>query len=488
MHWVKPLAELCRDLPVSLSGPDVMINDITEDTRDVSEGCLFVARRGRKFDGRELVPQAIAAGAIAVLAESGVEIPRFPVVTCDCPDQISVSLADRLHGQPDLPVIAVTGTNGKTTTASFLRHLLGSRTGLIGSIEVHDGKAAHSARLTTPRPIELRRIMSRMKANGCRRVVMEASSHALSLGRMHGLSIEGAIFTNLSGDHLDFHGTMGRYAASKRSLFAGLSGSSFAVINMDDPIGAVMKVATRAQVLECRLDSSGHAAGRVRILSRSQQGVDVELLHEGRPHVFHVGLPGDHNVMNLLQAMMAANACGQSMAEMLNSIETLPSPRGRLERVPSGMDSPSVFVDFAHTDGALSNALNALRPLVSSGNRLIVVFGCGGDRDQTKRPRMGAVAAASADQVVVTSDNPRTESPQSIIDDILVGLPRGSAVLAEPDRSKAIALAIQNAVSGDVVLIAGKGHEQDQIIGEDRIPFDDRTVALQVLSGQGIQA
>lgn len=480
MRWAKPIKELVQGLPVTCSPSigDVVITDIVEDTRDVSPGSLFIARSGKRFDGRTLIPIARDAGAAAVLSdEHGASQSSMPAISASDPASLGLIMADRLFGNPTsrLPVIAITGTNGKTTTATYLQHMIAPSAGLIGSIEIDDTVDRTPSRLTTPGGLLLRRFMARMIANDCRYLVMEASSHGIALGRMNGLRIAGAIMTNLSGDHLDFHGTMDRYQAAKRALFASLPPTAFAVLNMDDPSAAVMAASTRARLIRCRMKSDGFADVRV----RRTNGDLVEL--DGQDGTFKACLPmpGDHNAMNLAQAHAAAMAIGLSPDS--DRLSMIPTPRGRLEPIDGNGFGARIYVDFAHTDEALHTALKALRPLVESDGRLIVVFGCGGDRDRTKRPRMGAVASQLADVVVVTSDNPRTESPQEIICDVLAGIQEGRAVEVEPDRAAAIEMAINLADQRDIILIAGKGHESVQLVGSQTLPFDDRQVAADIL-------
>ena len=479
MRWAKPIRELVRGLPVTCSPGmgDIVINDIVEDTRDVTPGCLFVARPGARFDGRTLIRTAVEAGAVAILSdEQGCRGTSSPTLSAIDPVAAAIGMADRLFDDPAkrLPVIAITGTNGKTTTATYLHHMLGPKAGLIGSIEIDDGHVCTPSRLTTPGGLLLRRFMARMLANDCRYLIMEASSHGISLGRMDGLTIAGAIMTNLSGDHLDFHGTMDRYQAAKRALFASLPANSFAVLNMDDPAGAVMAASTRARLISCRRSDAATAD----VLVSRESGHSVRLQGPEGHVVCDLSMPGDHNAMNLAQAYAAACAIGHAPDQAC--LDSMPTPRGRLEPVSSGR-SARVFVDFAHTDEALRTALVALRPLLEPDGRLFVVFGCGGDRDRTKRPRMGAVAADHADIVVVTSDNPRTEPPRQIISDVLSGISGDHSTLVEPDRAVAIEKAIVDARESDIILIAGKGHESVQLVDGQSIPFDDRQVVMDIL-------
>tara|TARA_B100001059_G_scaffold65168_2_gene61360 strand:- start:18977 stop:20434 length:1458 start_codon:yes stop_codon:yes gene_type:complete len=479
MRWAKPIRELVHGLPVTCS-PDIggiVVTDVVEDTRDVSPGCLFVARPGDRFDGRSLIPLAIDSGAIAILSdEEGCRGLSSPTIATSDPAGLGVEMADRLFDHPagKLPVIAITGTNGKTTTATYLQHMVTPLAGLIGSIEINDTRACTPSRLTTPGGILLRRFMARMIANDCRYLIMEASSHGIALGRLDGLQIAGAIMTNLSGDHLDFHGTMERYQAAKRALFASLPSDAFAVLNMDDPAAAVMAASTRARLISCRREGGADAD----VLVSRGSGAQVNLEGPAGRATASLAMPGDHNAMNLAQAYAAACAMGHPPDQQ--RLDSMPTPRGRLEPV-GGRSAVRVFIDFAHTDEALRTALVALRPLLESDGRLFVVFGCGGDRDRTKRPRMGAVASRHADVVVVTSDNPRTESPGQIISDVLSGLEDECPSRIEPDRAAAIEMAIQDARRQDIVLIAGKGHESVQLLNGQSIPFDDRQVALEIL-------
>ncbi|MEE2906538.1 MAG: UDP-N-acetylmuramoyl-L-alanyl-D-glutamate--2,6-diaminopimelate ligase [Planctomycetota bacterium] len=484
MRWAKPLSDLGHDLPITIPADTagLVISDIVEDTRDVTPGSLFVARPGKRFDGRQFIQQAETAGAVAILSDAeGCAKASVPAVACDDPGMVSIHFADRLFESPteSMPIVAVTGTNGKTTTATFLQHLLGPGTGLISSIEIDDTRERSPARLTTPAPLELRRIMARMRANQCHRVVMEASSHGIALGRLAELDIMGAIFTNLSGDHLDFHGTMDAYIAAKRALFAGLRPPAFSVVNLDDPLARVMSAASPVPPLGCRLHTTGPTDVHVEYDVQGTVRLNSDWAMTETPLL----MPGAHNAMNLAQAFAAAFACDVIPSQ--ETLASLPAPRGRLEPVGPAGNGAQVFVDFAHTDEALETALSALRPLVVEGGRLRVVFGCGGDRDRSKRPRMGSVASRLADSIHVTSDNPRSESPDAIIQDILTGVSSRKDVVIEPDRAAAIATAIKESQAGDVVLIAGKGHECAQLIGDQVLPFDDRLVAQEIIAAQG---
>lgn len=481
---------------------DPDIHGIADDSRRVEPGFLFVVRAAAPADVDRYVAEALLRGAVALLVDRRVAVPpsSAAVVRVDAVPPIAALLADRLAGSPSksLRVIGVTGTNGKTTIAYLLQQLLhGSaggpaaqganrparRCGLIGTVEIDDGRGRRPATLTTPGAIELARLFADMVAHDCRFVSMEVSSHALHQERVAAVDFVCGIFTNLTGDHLDYHGSMEEYAAAKARLFARLAPTSHAVVNADDPwCGRV--TATRARTLRC---SARDDAADCRVTVEAVEPQAMRTSMRGPWGSWEVRLPlvGAHNAMNALQAAAAAWTQGVSGEELRAGLERCTAPPGRLEPVTiDGADGGfTVLVDYAHSDDALLNVLTALRPVVGSGGQLRVVFGCGGDRDRTKRPRMAAVACRHADEVIVTSDNPRTEDPRSIVADILAGVPTGDAasVVAEVDRARAIALAIERARPGDVVLIAGKGHENYQIVGVERRSFDDREEAAAAL-------
>lgn len=480
-------------LPDSLGAVD--ITDVVEDSREATPGSLFIARNGSAEHGSRYANDAIARGAAVVLTDVDADI------TCDAPvvrtpdvQRDGAVLAERFHGDPSrsLRVMAVTGTNGKTTVAHLIQQIVrlcGGSCGLLGTVHIDDGRAVTPARLTTPGAVEMSRTLARMVRNGCSCVAMEASSHALDQGRLAGLAIDVAVFTNLSGDHLDYHGTMSRYAAAKSSLFAALDASGAAIVNADDAAWPEMVNSTNGQVVCCTAQGA-EAEARVVEQSSSIEGAQLRLSGPfGEIHGV-CRLPGAHNQMNLLQAVCAAHAAGVDVSKTNQRLHELTAPPGRLERVEvdAGAAGPVVLVDYAHTDDALASALRAVRPLVPDGGQLWVVFGCGGDRDAKKRPRMGAVASSLADRVVITSDNPRSETPDAIIEDIARGIDGShrDRVEMEADRAMAIHYAIHEAKELDLILIAGKGHEDYQVVsdgagGTVRRDFDDRTVARQAL-------
>ena len=467
-------------------GTDPVIASVTDDSRCVTTGSLFVARGGSRADGATFIRDAIAKGAVAVLVARGQEglvaDPHVAVAVSADPGAIAVRLAHAFHGNPanTMRIVGVTGTNGKTTTAFLLQHLLtvaSVRCGLLGTVVTDDGKSRTPSLLTTPGGCELAGLLARMAKHDCSALAMEVSSHALQQGRVDGVNFEVAIFTNLTLDHLDYHGTMDAYAQSKARLFAQLAPEATAVVNGNDPACARMIRECRGKVLMCSLED--RPEGCVAHIRRTcVTSMDLEL--RGPWGSFDVSLPcvGRHNAMNALQAAAAAWALGIDREGLRAGLSNAPAPPGRLEGVTPA-DSPyAVLVDYAHTDDALRNVLGALRGAVGQG-RIITVFGCGGDRDRTKRPRMMEVASRLSDHVIVTSDNPRTEDPAAIVAEVLGGIPDGCAatIESEVDRAKAIRRAVALARRGDIVLIAGKGHEDYQIIGTEKRPFDDRVEA-----------
>lgn len=491
-------------LPVDLRQSVLEIETISDDSRTVKPGCLFVARSGTASDGRAFVADAIARGAVAILHTGADPCAGHPdaahVVRIAMPEgtdlvRFAGILADRLEGSPSewLKLIGITGTNGKTTMAYLVQQFVraaGSPCGLIGTVAIDDGAVSTRASLTTPGPIELSHSIGRMVRNGCTACAMEVSSHALDQGRADALRFETAIFSNLTGDHLDYHKTMESYAAAKRHLFRMLPASGTAIVNVDDPWSQVMIEECAAKVLRCSVSGEGERTDTLAECTATIHAAQLgwqDATFAGPWGTLRVKLPivGRHNAMNALQAAAAAWSIGVPAHVIEQTLASCVAPPGRLEPVTRPTDPYAVLVDYAHTDDALLNVLTALRPLVGPGGRLVTVFGCGGDRDRTKRPRMMRVACAHSDRVIVTSDNPRTENPDAIIDEVLAGQPAGSSapeVIRQVDRAQAIALAVTGARPGDIVLIAGKGHEDYQIIGTQTRPFDDRHEARLALA------
>jgi UDP-N-acetylmuramyl-tripeptide synthetase len=485
------IAELIKGLPIDLrAGPAATrIESIVEDSRRAGPGCLFAARPGSRADGADHAGEAVARGAAAVLVEGDpCALPPGAAVlaTARVADMLG-PLAERFHGDPTraLRLVGVTGTNGKTTIAHLVQQVLGRggvRCGLIGTVQIDDGAARYTAHMTTPPAVETSRLLARMRDNGCGAAAMEVSSHALDQGRCAGLRFTAAVFTNLSGDHLDYHGTMEAYGAAKQRLFRGLAPEASAILNADDPAAALMAAGCAARIVTCSVEDRS-ASCFAEIHGGSIAGMDATFHGSWGRFRIHLPLAGRHNAINALQAAAAAFAAGAPADSLGEALAACAPPPGRLERVTAAGDAITVLVDYAHTDAALASVLRTLRPLVPAPGRLRVVFGCGGDRDRTKRPRMGRVAAELGDDLIVTSDNPRTEPPEAIIAEILAGVPEGRrrATATITCREQAIGEAIAGARAGDVVLIAGKGHETCQVIGTASRPFDDRAVAAAAL-------
>ncbi|HEU4726412.1 MAG TPA: UDP-N-acetylmuramoyl-L-alanyl-D-glutamate--2,6-diaminopimelate ligase [Kofleriaceae bacterium] len=475
----------------------VMIRAVRSDSRAVEPGDLYVAVHGMRADGHAFVPAAIERGAAAVVVERALDVSVPQVIVADGAAALGV-LIGRALGDPAgaMTLIGITGTNGKTTTTYLVESILvaaGARPGVIGTVEYRWGQGADrksiEAPFTTPTPQVLHETFATMRDAGVTHVVMEVSSAALAMARLAGVQFAVGAFSNLTQDHLDVHGTMAEYRDAKRRLFTHHLAGGAAVVNIDDPEGEGMAVAASqalpsvARVL--RVSADGRPAEiRVTEQQSTVRGIAArvatprgELALEARP------LIGHYNVANLALATGVAEALGLPLEVIARGIAQLRGVPGRVERVANGADL-DVFVDYAHTPDALHNVLSALRPLTR--RRLICVFGCGGDRDPTKRPRMGAEVSALADLAVVTSDNPRTEDPRAIIDQILAGVPRPFAV--DADRARAIRAAISEAVPGDVVVIAGKGHEDYQIVGTTKHHFDDREQAAAAIAGREVHA
>jgi UDP-N-acetylmuramyl-tripeptide synthetase len=488
--------------PTSVSGlagdgPDVTA--IHCNSRAVAPGGLFVALRGLNADGHDFVAEALGRGAVAVVAEKALPAAA-PVVVVPSTRRALAELADRFYGHPSaaMTVVAVTGTNGKTTTTYIIEHILkqaGLSTGLIGTIETRFASRTLPSPVTTPESLDLQRILQQMRTAGTTHVVLEASSHAIDMARIHCCRLDAAVFTNLSQDHLDYHGDMAAYWVTKKRLFTEhlasgpKAGRAVAVINTDHAHGRELAAEVRGTVI--RVGTGAECTVRGADLACSLTGVRGSILLPDTSFEFASPLVGRHNIENILCAAGAAVALGVPAPAIRAGIEALALVPGRLERVGPG-GGRHVYVDYSHTPDALENALSALRAI--GARRVICVFGCGGDRDRTKRPLMGEIAARLSELAVVTSDNPRSEAPQAIIEEITPGLLRAGArqttaadtahpkqFLLEPDRRRAIEIALAVARPGDTVLIAGKGHETYQVIGGRTIHFDDREEAAAVL-------
>ena len=475
------------------SRPDV--TGIAYDSRQVKPGSVFVALRGVNADGARFVPQAIANGAMALVAEtaapSGVSVPWIQVANARAA-LAELSAVFYKHPSEELILVGITGTNGKTTTAYVLSSIFeaaGMKCGRIGTIGYRIGGREMDAPRTTPEAPELQQMLRAMLAEGCGACVMEVSSHALALRRADSLRFAAGIFTNLTRDHLDFHGDMEAYFNAKRRLFELLPEGAVGVINVDDRRGPDCVAAAKRPVTYA-IDAAADV--RSGPLTFTLEGLAFEIrTPRGTLHV-RSPLVGRPNAYNILAAAAAAMALDLPFSAIETGISRLENVPGRFQVVSDAADDVRVIVDYAHTDDALKNLLETARPL--AGGRVVTLFGCGGDRDRTKRPLMGAVAARLSDLVIVTSDNPRSEDPERIIDEIRRGIvmpadriapkgqQRGTPSLAIVDRREAIEKAIKDARRGDLILIAGKGHEKYQVIGDKTLPFDDVEVAKGALA------
>ena len=453
------------------------------DSRLAEAGGIFVALEGTACNGYDFISEALNKGAKYIVSQKPCRCKGAEVVMVDDSAEAAAALAQARMGNPAsrLTNLAVTGTNGKTTVAFFVRSCIqatGCKCGLIGTVIYDTGSQTSQATLTTPDCLTIASQQSQMVKAGAEYMVIEASSHALSQNRLAHIEFKAAAFTNLTGDHLDYHKTKEEYLVAKTKLFTVLSPDAAAVLNKQSSEAKQIAEKIKAKILWYAVDEQADITAHIESLDVN--GTVFVLEYAGEKCKVKISLLGRHNVSNALAAAGLCIAAGldlQTIAAGLSALRVVP---GRLEKVDfSGRFS--VFVDYAHTDDALKNVLTALRPFCSGS--LIVVFGCGGDRDRTKRPRMAKVTEELADFVIVTSDNPRTEKPQDIINEIVAGFenPGSPRITVEPDRKKAIELAIKNAGKDDVVLIAGKGHENYQIIGTKRFDFDDKKVVLEFL-------
>jgi UDP-N-acetylmuramoyl-L-alanyl-D-glutamate--2,6-diaminopimelate ligase len=468
-----------------------LVHAITDDSRAVKVGSLFVAVKGERVDGHNFVEQAIKAGAVAVVAQAPVTSGPLPLVLVADSRKALGLLGSRFYGDPSarLKMIGVTGTNGKTTTTYLCKALLegiGRRVGLIGTVGYQIGQETLPAPHTTPGALDLQALLAKMVEGGLTAAVMEVSSHALALDRTSGCEYDVAVFTNLTQDHLDFHHTMDEYFEAKLRLFTGLAGGKKAgkraIVNLDDARGATIRAACPVPVWGYALKNQADLkAERVRL---SLTGTTFTAATPAGSFTVESRLVGEHNVYNLLGAIGVALHEGATTDQICEATAHITNVPGRFERVSSGQDF-TVVVDYAHTEDALLRLLTAAQALKT--DRIITVFGCGGDRDRGKRPKMGRAAVECSDVVILTSDNPRTEDPMAILQEVEIGvrdaLARRNHVQYHlvPDRREAIGAAIREARRGDMVLIAGKGHEDYQIIGTKKFHFDDREVAREAI-------
>ena len=464
---------------------DVAVADVTHDSRAAAPGVLFACRPGALADGHDFAPDAVARGAAALLVERPLDLDVAQLQVDNVAEWLGAVAAAVQHDPTAaLEIVGVTGTNGKTTCATLLEGVLsavGWRTGLIGTVATRIAGEEVAGVRTTPEATDLQRLFRRMRDRGVTAVSMEVSSHGLALGRVNGTRFAVAVFTNLTHDHLDFHGTMEAYYAAKARLFTPRF-SRIGVVNVDDPWGRRLADEAGIAITTVSLEPGADADVVAAEIRPGPSGSVVEAVVDGTAHRLEVGLPGRFNVCNALLVLATTRAMGAPVTSVAATLRRPWSVPGRMERVDEGQ-AFTVLVDYAHTPDSLARVLEAAREAVRG--RVLVVVGCGGDRDRAKRPAMGAAAVAAADHVVFTNDNPRGEDPTVILDAMVDGARTvdGGRWTVEADRRAAIATALDEAGPGDVVVIAGKGHEQGQQVADRTIPFDDRAVARALLRG-----
>jgi len=466
--------------------PSIPVTGLEYDSRKLREGAVFFAFPGEHVDGHRFVPSARAAGAAAIVSErTAPEGDQGVWVQVRHGRRALAAAALAFYGNPDerLRLIGITGTNGKTTTAYLADSVLraaGNTTGLVGTVGHRIGDRLLPAANTTPESLDLVRMLEELEKMSGTHMTLEASSHALELGRIAGFRFDTAVFTNLTQDHLDFHGDMESYFAAKRTLFEGNGPRPrAAVVNADDAYGRRL---LEIEGIES-LSFSAQGAADIRAVEAEStfDGLKIRVATPQGETVLHSPLVGCFNVANILAAVGVGLAQGIDLETVGQGIAECGAVPGRFELVREGQPF-LVAVDYAHTDDALRNLISAARRLVPAGGRILTVFGCGGDRDRAKRPLMGAAAGELSDRVILTSDNPRSEDPLRILADAEVGLQRVDAnYVRQPDRRKAITKALKEAAAGDIVLIAGKGHETYQQVGDEKLPFDDRETARELL-------
>ena len=464
------------------SGEDIEVRGLCADSRAVEPGYLFAALSGGRVDGAEFIAEAIARGAAAVLTRPGtkVDAPGVRVIADADPRRRLALIAARFHRAQPHTIAVVTGTNGKTSVASFTRQVwqsMGFASASLGTLGVEAPGYHARLALTTPDPITLHGVLSELTDRGIDHLVMEASSHGLDQRRVDGVRLSAAALTNISRDHLDYHADPERYAAAKRRLFEDILTEGVAVLNADDASFDALAVVCRA----CghRVIGYGRNGADIRLIERDEReaGQDVTVEIAGRRHRVFVPLPGSFQIDNALCALGLAWGCGGEPESAVAALAGLRGVRGRLEEVACHASGAPVYVDYAHTPDALSHALAALKR--RARRHLVVVFGCGGERDRGKRAKMGSIAARLADRVIVTDDNPRGEDPGAIRAEILAACPDADEI---GDRAQAIAIAVRDLEAGDVLVLAGKGHEEGQTIAGAARPFDDATIAREAVA------
>lgn len=489
------LTDIIKNLvdPVVSGDSNVEITSLTSDSREVAGGAIFVAVSGAS-DGHHYIDTAIEKGAVAIIAEcapTSEQSQKVAWVHAKRTGKVLAELANTFYSHPseNLRVIGVTGTNGKTTTTYLIHHIMKDiwrRAGLLGTIKFDNGMTEYEATHTTPGAVKMHQLLREMVDNECRGVAMEVSSHGLQQNRVGGVNFDVGVFSNLTQDHLDYHGSMDDYFRAKLALFeqmismkeAGNKKKSVAVINTDDNYGQRMVKEIDGRIKIYSYGMNAHCDFKFSRIRQTFKGTTFQLDVREKSYLVQVPLIGKFNVYNVVSAITACAAAGMKMRDIVKSLTEAPQVPGRMENV-GNVNGMSVFVDYAHTPDALRNACKTMREL--EPRNLITVFGCGGDRDKEKRPIMGEAAAESSDFCIVTSDNPRSEDPASIIKMVEVGM-RGKKYQVVLDRAEAIDSAVKIARPGDAILIAGKGHETYQQFAEETIKFDDRAVARRILS------
>lgn len=472
------LSQLLKGIEVSGGYNDAEITDVTQDSRNITKGCLFVCIKGNTFDGHSAAAQALQKGAAAVLVERDLGLDA-QVITPNTRAVYSAVCAN-FFGRPAerLRLVGITGTNGKTTTAFLIKQILdslGKKTGLIGTVQNMVGSEVYPAKFTTPDPYELQSLFALMVKAGCEFCVMEVSSQALAQGRVNGIEFEVGAFTNLTQDHLDYHKTFENYFAAKRLLFENCR---TAVTNADDPHGLAITngLACKTVSYAVNTNNADFVAKNVRFKTT---GVDYDLVCDDIARV-RCPIPGRFSVYNSLCAAALCVTLGFELHSVIASLETSHGVKGRIEVVPTPGTDYTVIIDYAHSPDGLDNIISSLREIATG--RIVTVFGCGGDRDKTKRPKMGKIAAELSDYCVITSDNPRSEDPSAIINDILEGMKGVSTPFTVVEnRKEAIRFAMENAKKNDIILLAGKGHETYQILPTGTIHFDEREAVRDIL-------
>ena len=493
------ISDITKHLPDAVASGNMEgeLTQITSDSRRVKKGFVFVAIEGEKQDGHRYIENALKSGAVAIISQKAppkhlAETTAW-IHTADARKALA-TLAAELAGQPSskLKIAGVTGTNGKTTTTFLLHHILETvqrRAGMLGTVWVNDGLETRTATHTTPEPVELQTFLKTTVEHECRSVVMEVSSHGLEQGRVEGVEFDVGVFTNLTQDHLDYHGSMESYYEAKKRLFSSLKAQGgkkkpVAVINSDDAWGKKLIKDLDGSLPLLTYGAGAHCDFRLGKITQTIRTCEFELFAKGKSYLVRMPIFGRYNMYNTVAAITAARAMGVRVRDAVQAVMQVPQVPGRLEWIASD-EGVNVFVDYAHTPDALENVCSTLREL--EPKRLITVFGCGGDRDRQKRPLMGRAASTNSDLCFVTSDNPRSEEPEAIIQEVVVGM-RAASQQAIVDRREAITAAVHLATAGDIVLIAGKGHETYQEVKGEKLPFDDRKVARQAVKTRPLPA